>query len=93
MWNRRLTRTLSALGVAVFLAAPPTLAAPSPDAGVPARVVQVLAGWWGELTQPLVSVFQPNGHGIDPDGQPTATDGTDDPTADPQHRATIDPNG
>jgi hypothetical protein len=72
--------------VAVLLVAPPVFAAPSPDSGVPTHVVQLLADWWGALTQTLMSVFAADG------GLPTFQ-ATDDPTGGTENRAGYDPNG
>ena len=91
MWNRRLARVLPALGfVAVLLVASPVFAAPSSPAPPPAGLVQVLAHWWGELTQPLVSWVAANRQTVDPNG---AAPLSNDLTVTTQHRQTVDPNG
>jgi hypothetical protein len=86
MSHRKFARALPALAVAALLVAPPALAAPSPDAGAPARIVHLLAEWWGALTRPLVSVFAA-------DGAPPTAEAADGPTDGTEHRQEIDPNG
>jgi hypothetical protein len=91
MWHRRFRRVLPALGVvAILLVASPVFAAPSPPAVSPAGLVQVLAHWWGELTQPLVSLVAANRQGVDPNGAATLTDS---PIVEPQNGARVDPDG
>ena len=93
MWNPKLSRALPVALVVALLAASPALAAPSEDAAFPARVFEVIAQWWADLVQPMERVFALNRAGVDPDGEPTATATSDEPSADTQSRAGVDPDG
>jgi hypothetical protein len=94
---------------ATLLLAAPALAAPGSDGGPAIQLRALLADWWGDVTAPLAALFGLNGNTVDPNGQPSSTSGEstevldpdgrpaaqsgDDPTASPQSRETLDPDG
>lgn len=97
MQSRTLGQAAPALALAVLVLAAPAVAAPtapSPDSppGAPGAL-QHLADWWSGVTEPLVALFAPHGHGVDPDGEPTATSTADDPTDHPELGPGVDPDG
>lgn len=86
-------RAVPALALALCLLAAPALAAPSADAPRAPGPLQLLADWWAGVAEPLVALFAPHGHDVDPDGGPTATTTDEDPTVQPQNGHDVDPDG
>jgi hypothetical protein len=103
--TRRTTLPAAAVLLAALLLATPALAAPNLDTGPALQLRALVAEWWSGVA----ALFGRSTHILDPDGQPASTSGDsretldpdgapaaqsgDDPTASPQSRETIDPNG
>lgn len=100
---------LAVLLLAAPAAAAPSAPSPDSPPGTPGAVQLLADWWAGVteplvgLFAPHRATVDPegssstlepqHGHEVDPNGAPTAASTEDDPSDDPENRATVDPNG